>query len=423
MTGCRSKPNGGPVMTLRLADFSIAKKIAFACLVPLTGLAIFAGSMVLEARQKAAAADEVLAATALAEGASLAVHELQRERGMSVGFVASKGAIFAAELPKQREETDRSVKAFHDAVGAAGRRCAAVRSAPGSSRCGRDEDTSRRCASASRHSQFPRPRPAPPIRRRSAPSWRPSTASPSFPPIPASCARSGSMRRWCAARNSPARSVRPVRAALPPAASAPPICAASWRSRRPGAAIRRGASPGLRGAAGCAEGGALRGGERRRRAHARGRDHARDRRDQGRGRGPGLVRGLDRRIDELKKVEDRVAADLKAVASAVSSQAASTLWLALAMSIGLISVASFAAYRGGTLDHRPARDAGRHHADARRRRHRRSRSAAATARTKSAAWRARSRCSATTRSSGRGWKRRRAPSRRSARRASAGSTR
>ena len=107
-------------MTLRLSDFSIAQKIAFACLVPLIGLAIFAGAMVIEARQKAAAADEVLAATALAEAASLAVHELQRERGMSVGFVASKGATFAAELPKQREETDRRVKAFHDAVGAAG---------------------------------------------------------------------------------------------------------------------------------------------------------------------------------------------------------------------------------------------------------------------------------------------------------------
>jgi methyl-accepting chemotaxis protein len=50
------------------------------------------------------------------------------------------------------------------------------------------------------------------------------------------------------------------------------------------------------------------------------------------------------RIDELKKVEDRVASDLKAVASAVSSNAASTLWLALATSIGLISVASFTAY-------------------------------------------------------------------------------
>src|SRR6185436_6474853 len=109
-------------MTLRLSNFSIALKIAFACLVPLLGLAIFASSMVIEARQKSAAAQEVLAATALAEAASLAVHELQRERGMSVGFVASKGASFAAELPSQRQETDRRIKAFDDAVSAASSR-------------------------------------------------------------------------------------------------------------------------------------------------------------------------------------------------------------------------------------------------------------------------------------------------------------
>ena len=92
-------------MTLRFSGFSIALKMAFACLVPLLGLAIFAGTMVIEARQKSAAAQEVLGATALGEAASLAVHELQRERGMSVGFVASKGVTFATELPRQREET------------------------------------------------------------------------------------------------------------------------------------------------------------------------------------------------------------------------------------------------------------------------------------------------------------------------------
>ncbi len=109
-------------MTLRFSNFSIALKITFACLVPLLGLAIFAGAMVIEARQKSATAEEVLGATALAEAASLAIHELQRERGMSVGFVASKGASFAAELPSQRPETDRRIKAFDDAVRAAGSR-------------------------------------------------------------------------------------------------------------------------------------------------------------------------------------------------------------------------------------------------------------------------------------------------------------
>jgi methyl-accepting chemotaxis protein len=35
------------------------------------------------------------------------VHELQKERGMSAGFIGSKGANFAVELPAQREATER----------------------------------------------------------------------------------------------------------------------------------------------------------------------------------------------------------------------------------------------------------------------------------------------------------------------------
>jgi len=35
------------------------------------------------------------------------VHELQRERGMTAGFIGSKGANFADQLPKQREDVDK----------------------------------------------------------------------------------------------------------------------------------------------------------------------------------------------------------------------------------------------------------------------------------------------------------------------------
>ena len=46
----------------------------------------------------------VIGQTAIA--VSNVVHELQKERGMSAGFIGSKGARFSAELPKQRELTD-----------------------------------------------------------------------------------------------------------------------------------------------------------------------------------------------------------------------------------------------------------------------------------------------------------------------------
>ncbi|MEN3385292.1 MAG: hypothetical protein V7608_5336 [Hyphomicrobiales bacterium] len=102
-------------MTLRFSDVSIAQKIALACLVPLLGLTIFAGSAVFEAQQKAAAARDVLAAAELAERASLVAHELQRERGMSAGFVGSKGKDFAGELPVQRKAADARIDALRAA--------------------------------------------------------------------------------------------------------------------------------------------------------------------------------------------------------------------------------------------------------------------------------------------------------------------
>ncbi|MDA4844285.1 methyl-accepting chemotaxis protein [Hoeflea poritis] len=44
------------------------------------------------------------------------VHELQKERGRSAGFISSKGASFADALPEQRVETDRVLKHTVDAL-------------------------------------------------------------------------------------------------------------------------------------------------------------------------------------------------------------------------------------------------------------------------------------------------------------------
>jgi len=43
-------------------------------------------------------------------GSNLA-HEMQKERGMSAGFVGSKGAAFQEKLPQQRLATDAAIKA------------------------------------------------------------------------------------------------------------------------------------------------------------------------------------------------------------------------------------------------------------------------------------------------------------------------
>jgi len=37
------------------------------------------------------------------------VHEMQKERGMTAGYLGSKGSKFASELPKQRKQTDQKL--------------------------------------------------------------------------------------------------------------------------------------------------------------------------------------------------------------------------------------------------------------------------------------------------------------------------
>ena len=411
-------------MALSLADFSIAQKIAFACLVPLIGLAIFAGAMVVEARQKAAAADEVLAATALAEGASLAVHELQRERGMSVGFVASKGATFAAELPKQREETDRRVKAFNDAVGAAG---SALRAGALGARLD--------AATAA---------------LKTIDALRQRIASLAIPAPEAGAAYTQAIGTMIGTVDAIAelstdtvivRAIGIYAAVVRGKEFAGQERAAGSR----GFASGRFSAPDLRGFVALAasqeqqfdvlrrQGSAIQQdelkavlasqAEQRRGAHARRGDRACHRRSQERGRGAGLVQGLDRadrRVEEGRG-SGRLGPEGGRPGSIVESRFHADVRARDVDRPHLDRVVHRLC--GGALDHPAARHAGRHDADARRAAIPASRSAAATARTRSAAWRAPSRCSATTRSSAGDWKRPRAPSRRSAKRASAASTR
>jgi hemerythrin-like metal-binding protein len=100
----------------------IGTRIAIALILPLLGLALFAATLVIERGETAGEMTRMRALTALAPALGDLVHALQRERGMSVGFVNSKGAQFADPLAAQRPATDAARSAleaalagFHDA--------------------------------------------------------------------------------------------------------------------------------------------------------------------------------------------------------------------------------------------------------------------------------------------------------------------
>lgn len=95
----------GP-MTGFLSNRPIGLRIAVTLLLPMLGLVFFAGAMVLE--RLAAVAPDI----------SAVVHELQKERGASAGFIGAKGGAFASPLDAQRRETDAAIGRLRDTLAA-----------------------------------------------------------------------------------------------------------------------------------------------------------------------------------------------------------------------------------------------------------------------------------------------------------------
>jgi len=86
---------------------SLKSKLLILVLIPLVCLSFFGARIMLD---KSALMREMASISELTEASvriGALVHELQNERGMSSGFLGSKGANFAAELPRQRAEADK----------------------------------------------------------------------------------------------------------------------------------------------------------------------------------------------------------------------------------------------------------------------------------------------------------------------------
>jgi len=93
---------------LRLSNIRIAGRLAIAILVPLGVCAFLAGYDLLQTwhvRSEMAKLNQMTQAVA---GVSRFVHQLQRERGASALFIGSKGAQMANELATERAHTDET---------------------------------------------------------------------------------------------------------------------------------------------------------------------------------------------------------------------------------------------------------------------------------------------------------------------------
>jgi methyl-accepting chemotaxis protein len=89
-----------------LSHFNIGRKLTLTVILPILGLLAYSSILVLERYRQM---DEMSRIHLLADFAPMVsdlVHELQKERGQSAGFIGSKGAKFAQVLPGQRSATD-----------------------------------------------------------------------------------------------------------------------------------------------------------------------------------------------------------------------------------------------------------------------------------------------------------------------------
>src|SRR5215510_6160780 len=103
---------------LRLSNISIPVRIAVACLLPLLAFTVFAGKVLLEERSTYTKANDVLLVAEEAQTITNLIHELQKERGSSAGFINGKGQIqsFTDALRSQRPVVDKALATWQQRI-------------------------------------------------------------------------------------------------------------------------------------------------------------------------------------------------------------------------------------------------------------------------------------------------------------------
>ena len=97
-------------------NFKIKYRILILSSVAVISVLIFSGLIVADKRQISAEMETLNILAGLAPVIGAEVHELQKERGMSAGFIGGKGQKFAAELPRQRQLSDEKLQALSEAL-------------------------------------------------------------------------------------------------------------------------------------------------------------------------------------------------------------------------------------------------------------------------------------------------------------------
>jgi len=91
------------------ANLSFKNKLYLLIFVPLAGYLYFSGTSLINKMQEASQANNIATLANLAAKSADLVHELQKERGLTAGFLGSKGQKFNSELAQQRKNTNKAL--------------------------------------------------------------------------------------------------------------------------------------------------------------------------------------------------------------------------------------------------------------------------------------------------------------------------
>ncbi|MDA7745796.1 nitrate- and nitrite sensing domain-containing protein [Psychromonas sp.] len=97
-------------------NLSIRSKLFGLTFLPLIGFVYFASHYFIETYQEKITLEEMLILTESASVSALLVHELQKERGASAGYLSSKGNKFQQAIVKHRATTDQKVETLQSFI-------------------------------------------------------------------------------------------------------------------------------------------------------------------------------------------------------------------------------------------------------------------------------------------------------------------
>lgn len=100
-----------------ILNMKVKYKLALMVILPLMGLLYFSGMQLLEKYRQMDEMERIQQLSRLAVKSSALVHELQKERGATAGFLGSRGSKFGQELKVQRENSNIRLQEFRVYLG------------------------------------------------------------------------------------------------------------------------------------------------------------------------------------------------------------------------------------------------------------------------------------------------------------------